>query len=146
MSVHPEPHDELGVSADASMDEIHRAFRRLLREHHPDTRQQSTGHDDESDRVLQRAMTAYAELRDRHAARDRSVGTGRGQQEVHRAPGATSPAGRSSPSLRVTPVEWLPATSARRGTPRQTDVHPEPNVESLLRWLLDGWPEPPRRP
>ena len=138
MSVHPEPHDELGVSADASMDEIHRAFRRLLREHHPDTRQQTTGHDHESDRALQRAMTAYAELRERHAARDRSVGTGRGQQEVHRAPAETSPAGTSSPSLWVTPVQWLPDTSARRGPPRHRDEHPVATVESLIRWLLDG--------
>jgi len=92
MSVQRDPHDDLGVSADATMEEIHRAFRRILREHHPDTRPEAAGHDEESDRALQQALAAYATLRQRHAVRSPSAGTGRGSQELHQAGGTTWPA------------------------------------------------------
>src|SRR5918995_1526747 len=115
MSVQPGPHDDLGVPADATMDEIHRAFRRLLRQHHPDTRRQGAGHDDESDRVLQRALTAYAALRERHAGGSASVRAGRGPQDPRPARATPSPASGPSEPLRATPVEWLPAAPTRPG-------------------------------
>jgi len=137
MSVQRDPHEELGVSADASMEEIHRAFRRILREHHPDTRPEAAGHDEESDRALQQALAAYTTLRKRHAVRRPSAGTGCGSQELHRAGGTTWPAAAYSPPLQATPVEWLPVTLTRRRPPPYGNTDPPFTVESLIRWLLD---------
>ena len=69
-----DPYAELGVPRDATQAEITRAFRQLLRLHHPDTRpvddMASTG---DSDSRLQRVIAAYAALsEDRTSARDRA--------------------------------------------------------------------------
>lgn len=50
----------LGVDADASADEIRRAFRRLAREHHPD----ATGGDPDSEQRYKEISEAYAVLSD----------------------------------------------------------------------------------
>jgi molecular chaperone DnaJ len=126
-----DPHRDLGVPVDATMEEIHRAFRRLLREHHPDTRP-LTASSDESDRALHRAVAAYATLRERHA---RSM--------LRRPAGPPSPeAGAadppvSSPLVRATPVSWSPPRSpTRRGPPELRHIRQAPSLESLIRWLL----------
>ena len=53
-------YEALGVSADASADEIKSAFRKLAREHHPD----ATGGDDESTQRYKEISEAYAVLSD----------------------------------------------------------------------------------
>jgi hypothetical protein len=117
-----EPHDVLGVSADATIEEIHRAFRQELRKYHPDTRPHPGTTDVESDHALQRVLTSYETLRDRPA------GPTTPQPRRAHTPPRTHPA-----PLRATPVRWLPPTT---GPVRQrSQVHVQ-DVESLLRWLL----------
>ena len=63
MGTPSDPHAELGVSPDATQAEITRAFRRLLRRHHPDTRDSDANPSSaESDARLQRIIEAYAGL------------------------------------------------------------------------------------
>lgn len=56
------PYTVLGVSPTDSPEQIARAYRRLLRQHHPDTRAHSSGAADEvaHDEVLRAALAAYA--------------------------------------------------------------------------------------
>jgi hypothetical protein len=56
------PYTVLGVSPTDSPDEIARAYRRLLRHHHPDTRAHGSGPADEvaHDEALRAALAAYA--------------------------------------------------------------------------------------
>jgi curved DNA-binding protein CbpA len=67
----PDPYAVLGVAHDASQDEISRAFRALLRRHHPDTRDEVSAADT-SDLALRDVVAAYGVLRDpiRRAAYD----------------------------------------------------------------------------
>ncbi len=64
----------LGVSPRASQTEISSAFRRRLREQHPDTRSLLAARDSDREGQLQRVIEAYAVLRDadRRTAYDRS--------------------------------------------------------------------------
>lgn len=57
------PHAILGVPPAASTGEITRAYRRLLRQHHPDT---APGHTETDHHRLQQIMTAYQQLRHDH--------------------------------------------------------------------------------
>lgn len=68
-----DPYAVLGVTATASQDQISHAYRRKLRDFHPDTRATSTPADAVADEHLRRVMAAYAVLRDhaRRAAFDR---------------------------------------------------------------------------
>lgn len=59
-------YEALGVSPDASDEEIKRAFRRLAREHHPD----ATGGDPESERRYKAISEAYAVLSDPRKRRE----------------------------------------------------------------------------
>lgn len=69
-----DPYAVLGVPHDATQDEIARAYRRQLRNHHPDMRsgtsESHSGHDE-----LQQVLAAYTLLRDpdRRAAFDRTI-------------------------------------------------------------------------
>ena len=102
---------ELGVAPDAGAAEIHRAFRRRLREHHPDLRSPEEVADAaESDQALQRILAAYAVLRAQlagPAARVERVE--HDPAAVRRPPRAESAATEDSEELRVTPVRWHPA-------------------------------------
>ena len=113
----PDPYDVLGVDPSASAERIASAYRRLVRELHPDTRT-----DEVAEEALGRVLAAYATLRDpaARAAHDR-----RRRAAVDAAPAApTAPAparrgtavvmtgtvrfGARTPLLRAGPVrvEW----------------------------------------
>jgi curved DNA-binding protein CbpA len=59
----PDPYAVLGVHPDASPAEISRAYRGLVRRHHPDTHADTTAEQGSSEE-LDRIMAAYAILRD----------------------------------------------------------------------------------
>ncbi len=95
-----DPYDTLGVPPTATPDEIARAYRQRLREHHPDLRQ-GVGHT--SDAELQQVLAAYAALRGR--PRRTRPGAVPVPVRVRRAP---QPAARpeTTPPLRAGPVHW----------------------------------------
>ncbi|MET9272145.1 J domain-containing protein [Kribbella sp. NPDC003557] len=128
-----DPYAILGVTVEASDDDLDHAFRGLVRGLHPDTRTAEPNNDAEAavdaDRRLQELLNAYATLRDpiRRAAYDRAV--------VHHATapspsstGAPSPRPRNSgaaapirvdPAIRVGPVRWEPpASGGKHNGPR----------------------------
>ncbi|WP_433159430.1 J domain-containing protein [Kribbella sp. CA-247076] len=102
MSTLPDPYVVLGVGADASGDELDRAFRGLVRRLHPDTR--SYAEDATADRRLQELLAAYTTLRDpvRRAAYDCA--------RTPPAPATARPVrpARAEPAIRVGPVRWKP--------------------------------------
>ncbi|MFF2112476.1 J domain-containing protein [Rhodococcus koreensis] len=63
MSIDRDPYRVLGVTPAASQSEIARAYRRLLRLHHPDTRGPGPA-DPGADEHLQQILAAYTLLRD----------------------------------------------------------------------------------
>ena len=136
MSPQPNPHAELGVPPGATRAQIHQAFRRRLREHHPDTRpQQCDTADAASDQALQRALAAYETLRYRApSAPVEAPSTGQ-----LRLPDPQLPAGRSgSPGnspLMATAVHWVPAAGARRPLSHDRTSHGVPWPDWLIRWL-----------
>ncbi|PBC40012.1 molecular chaperone DnaJ [Rhodococcus sp. ACS1] len=75
MATERDPYRVLGLSSAASQAEITSAYRRLLREHHPDTRTHHQTPDPAADEDLQRILSAYARLRDpqHRAAHDRAA-------------------------------------------------------------------------
>jgi hypothetical protein len=87
-----DPYSELGVPPGATPAEIQHAFRRRLREHHPDSRPQDADAS-ASDAALQRLLAAYRTLRNRDTATQR--------------PPVTILV-RPSADLRVSPVHWVP--------------------------------------
>jgi DnaJ-class molecular chaperone len=58
------PYTVLGVSPTATQPEITHAYRRYLRDHHPDTRHKAPNSD--ADEQLRQILAAYALLRDPH--------------------------------------------------------------------------------
>ncbi|MER7246981.1 J domain-containing protein [Kribbella sp. NPDC000426] len=123
-----DPYAILGVATEASDDDLDHAFRRLVRQLHPDTRRpalpiESTasavpgGSEDEADEGLQQLLNAYATLRDpvRRAAYDRA--RARSTAPVPQ-PAASSCAAdalvpdlspiRVGPAIRVGAVHWEP--------------------------------------
>ena len=72
----PDPYSVLGVAPNATQAEIDRAYRALLRQHHPDTRAVSDERQSAlSDQALQRVLAAHEILGDPalRAAYDREV-------------------------------------------------------------------------
>ena len=69
----PDPYDVLGVTAEASDEDLDEAFRGLVRRHHTDTR--SPQPEPDADHRLQEILTAYTTLRDpiRRAAYDHTL-------------------------------------------------------------------------
>jgi curved DNA-binding protein CbpA len=95
----------LSVDPDASQTQIGRAYRRLVRAHHPDI------HPDPDSAALAAAVAAYAILRDpvRRAAYDQIRRPTRDQHPT--APSRVSSAPhrhRREPDIRAGPVRWYP--------------------------------------
>jgi curved DNA-binding protein CbpA len=111
---HPVPdyYAILGVAPHSSAAEITRAYRALLRQHHPDSRPPSAADDGavRSDTALQHVLAAYAVLRDpkRRADYDhrrvRAIPVRHGRE--HKPPNADS-------SIVVGPVRWQPPRFTR---------------------------------
>jgi curved DNA-binding protein CbpA len=108
----PDPYDVLGVDPTASAERITSAYRRLVRELHPDTRT-----DEAAEEALGRVLAAYATLRDpaARAALDRRRRATDGAPAAATTPGPARPAaavvvtatvrfGGRTPLLRVGPV------------------------------------------
>jgi len=112
----PDLYAVLGVSPDATGDDLDHAFRILVRQLHPDTRTPSDP-DNAADERLQDILAAYAGLRDpvRRAAYDRTrsatASNPPGPQPDVREP-ATSARIRVTPDVRVGPVHWQPQAGA----------------------------------
>jgi curved DNA-binding protein CbpA len=105
-----DPYATLGVLATATQDEITRAYRRKLRDFHPDTRTTSVADLPAADDQLRQVLAAYALLRnpDRKAAADRTASATPQQGPVvipvhHRGRG-----GQPRPSIRIVPVYHRP--------------------------------------
>jgi curved DNA-binding protein CbpA len=88
-----DPYAVLGVPPTASQDEISRAYRRLVREHHPDLHPSDPAKPAEpqssaSTRPLRRVLDAYALLRDpaSRAEYDRAAGVRRPRTEPPSGP------------------------------------------------------------
>lgn len=134
-----DPYAILGVDIQASDDDLDHAFRRLVRQLHPDTRTTAqppgpadSSRFDDADRRLQELLTAYATLRDpkKRAAYDR----GRTATATNGdAPRPRPAASRVGPAIRVGPVHW----SASRTT---TDIPTRSNKSHPMRRSSDAAP------
>lgn len=104
------PYDVLGVLPTASQAEITHAYRRHLRDHHPDTRHKAPNAG--ADERLRQILAAYALLRDprRRADYDRThpadKGTGPVRVTVTRVDPTDSGSTGEQPPLWVGPVRW----------------------------------------
>jgi curved DNA-binding protein CbpA len=134
-------YEVLGVVPEASATEITSAYRRLLRRHHPDSRDASQGleRDDHASGedaagALGSIIAAYAVLRDpaRRAAYDRRL-------EALKPPTITyRPAASRDFLLRAGPVRWQQEpTSSRRL--RQPTVAESEAMELVLQILRGRW-------
>lgn len=143
MSAKPDPHAELGVPPNATAAEVHQAFRRRLREHHPDTRPR---HDDmtdsASDLALQRVLAAYQTLRQRageRAGEPAHEAPTDGQPDRSHRHGLGIPSGSlGAPPFTVTAVQWVHTAEARPSLGAVPDrrSHGVPRSDWLVRWLL----------
>ena len=110
----PDHYAVLGVSPDATLGEISRAYRRLVRRHHPDLRGalEPTGAAG-SDAILERVLRAYAVLRDpdRRARYDRQLRPDRGRRPAQTAEPTVRrpPPAHRQPPIQAGPVIWTPA-------------------------------------
>ena len=116
----PDPYAMLGVTVEASDDDLDHAFRGLVRRLHPDTRASSES-DDDADQRLQELLTAYATLRDpiRRAAYDRArtrpaPTKGAPTARTRTAAPQTSVPIRTEPAIRVGPVHWEPSPAPEK--------------------------------
>jgi len=116
----PDPYAILGVTRDATEDDLDHAFRSVVRQLHPDTRTPSEPAA-AADQRLQEILTAYASLHDpiRRATYDRMRPATAGnaptpQPHVRAAPRPPAP-DRVAPAIRVGPVHWEPPTQASPG-------------------------------
>jgi molecular chaperone DnaJ len=123
----PDPYALLGVLPTATAPEIARAYRRLLRDHHPDTR---TGGQPGPDHplALDEVRAAYALLRDpaARAEYDRArADRDRARADRDRAPGA--PPSRPRPDPRRTTHVTVVAPPVRVVAPER-DVPAQPDI------------------
>lgn len=99
MQTPSDPYAELGIPRDATQAQINRAFRRLLRRYHPDTRDASNpGSRADSDSALQRVLAAYSSLHEVRATTDRPPET-TAPPVVQRSPWDDAP-------IRAGPIRW----------------------------------------
>jgi DnaJ-class molecular chaperone len=100
-----DPYSVLGVSPSATQPEITHAYRRQLRDHHPDLRSKPSNSD--ADEWLRQILAAYALLRDPHrrAAYDRSHPAVQDTGTV-RIPVTKFDSVDDQPALRAGPVHW----------------------------------------
>jgi curved DNA-binding protein CbpA len=123
-AAHPDPYTVLGVPPTATAQEINRAYRRLLRSHHPDTGAAAPSSADPGDGPvsLREVVEAYAVLRDpvtraqhdrnrRPAAAPRAAPRRTVHVDVRVDPGGTLP---EEPQIRVGPVLWRPGSAHGR--------------------------------
>lgn len=114
----------LGVAPSATPEEVRRAYRALVRRHHPDTRGTEAGAGARrgdaggeavaGDVALQRVIAAYAVLGDPRARADydRSRRRQVGQRvEVRRTPPRQRAGAEGQADLRVGPVRWHRSSS-----------------------------------
>lgn len=114
MTSDPDHYAVLGVRRDAGAQEIGRAYRALMRSHHPDLDHGDVDHVPEQEDELLRIMHAFNVLRDprRRAAYDRQLVAPAGQEVTAgqvipvRKVRPRARAGSSAPVIRVTPVRW----------------------------------------
>ena len=138
MSAEPDPHAELGVPPGATDAEIHQAFRRRLREHHPDTRpQQHETTDTVSDQALQRVLAAYEALRHHAASPTVETMTGGQAHPPYQQAGVLS-GNVGDPPFRATAVHWVPVagTGPSHNPANDRTNHGVPWPEWLIHWLL----------
>jgi len=119
MATDRDPYRVLGLSPSASQADIASAYRRLLRQHHPDTRTDQPT-DPAADEHLQHVLTAYALLRnpEHRAAHDRTK-TARGADEAvapePRARPRRPPWAAAPPVIRVVVVDSPPSRPPATG-------------------------------
>ncbi len=104
----PDLYTILGVPPSATQAQISRAYRALLRRHHPDTRTPGDESDgDLSDTALQQALAAYSVLHDpvRRADYDRQAMPARPRPPQR----LNTDRARSQPPIIAGPVRWHPA-------------------------------------
>ena len=102
MTTEPDFYAILGVGRDATQADISSAYRRLLRDHHPDTTS-----DPQPPAALERILAAYAVLRD-PARRAQYARRHRPKPAPRRTPAEdTSPSRRrTNMTIRVSPVRY----------------------------------------
>jgi hypothetical protein len=119
MAAQRDPHSELGISPGASEAEIRHAFRRRVRELHPDSRASSDrAEKDQSDQALGRALAAYASLRGPQSEKPSGPSTSTGDPAQQATVTSASPSPRprrwapdgESLYLRASPVRWEPSS------------------------------------
>lgn len=95
----------LGVSREATQAEITQAYRRQLREHHPDVRAAPNPAGDDR---LRQVLAAYALLRDPHrrAEYDRTARRNQAETKVVPVTVARGSVVGKQPPLRAGPVRW----------------------------------------
>jgi curved DNA-binding protein CbpA len=107
-----DPYGVLGVSPDATQAEIVHAYRRRLRDHHPDlhTQQPQPG----SNEQLRRVLAAYAVLRDacRRTDSEPDHVTDRPEGRVRITVNHSNASADQAP-LSAGPVHWQPPRSSR---------------------------------
>jgi curved DNA-binding protein CbpA len=114
----PDLYAVLGVAPTDTPEQIRRAYRALLRRHHPDTRGAAGGRgggDGERDEALQRALAAYAVLGDQQArarydATRRERAAPRGHPVEVRRTAPRRAVDDVQPDIRVGPVLWRPSS------------------------------------
>lgn len=108
----------LGLAPDATQTEIRRAYRTLMRRHHPDTRSPQRADDRSTDTStntdLHDIVTAYHVLGDpaRRAGYDRAQAAGArttAGPRVQEGPGRAPSRGRSDAPIQAGPVRWRPS-------------------------------------
>ena len=138
MTTQPDPYVELGLPPEATHAEVQDAFRRLVRQHHPDTRSQRGPETDViADQRLQRILMAYATLRARAASPAPQGRADNQPQPPRRRPANRPPSAESDLPLRATPVRWLPPSEPIPKAAAERHSRAAPTTDWIIRWLFD---------